>query len=188
LIDYYKNELNHKNFKVIKKRFEENKYKIINDESEKARSLGIFKDKMQVGEERIDTWPLGDENFKIIKQGLKKTYRRGRKAMHKAYTDSTTENFHEWRKRVKYHWYHLRLLTYCWPEVLENRRNEVHRLSEQLGNEHDLAILRQTLLDAYGEYCNSSNIQVLIKLIDRRRVILRGQAVILGRKIFCEKS
>jgi hypothetical protein len=31
------------------------------------------------------------------------------------------EHFHEWRKRVKYHWYHLGLLRELWPASMELR-------------------------------------------------------------------
>ena len=41
--------------------------------------------------------------------GLERAYRRGRKRMHEAEEDPTTERLHEWRKRAKDHWYHVRL-------------------------------------------------------------------------------
>ena len=30
--------------------------------------------------------------------------------------------FHDWRKRVKDHWYHCRLLKYLWPEPMRTGR------------------------------------------------------------------
>ena len=42
-----------------------------------------------------------DATFKLIRPGLRCIYRRGRKAMSKAYKESEEASFHEWRKRVK---------------------------------------------------------------------------------------
>lgn len=33
-------------------------------------------------------------------------------------TEPTAEQFYKWRKRVKYHWSHSRLLEYVWGEVM----------------------------------------------------------------------
>lgn len=55
------------------------------------------------------------------------------------------EDFHEWRKRAKYHWYARRLLREVWPATMDARRGEVRRLSGLLGAEHDPSVYRQTL-------------------------------------------
>lgn len=46
---------------------------------------------------------------------------------------------HEWRKRVKYGWYHMRLLTDASPAILSPLEERLHDLSDALGGDHDLA-------------------------------------------------
>lgn len=66
-------------------------------------------------------WRLEECGFPAIEPGLVRTYRRARKALRTAYATPTPEHFHEWRKRVNYHWYHLRLLCELWPASMELR-------------------------------------------------------------------
>ena len=46
---------------------------------------------------------------------------------------ATPEIFHDWRKRVKDHWYHSRLLQGFWPAGIRPHRKAVKELSELLG-------------------------------------------------------
>ena len=84
-------------------------------------------------------WP--DRLAEALVPGLERAYRRGRKRMREAEEEPTTERVHQWRKRAKDHWYHLRLVSDAWPQELEARADEVHRLTDLLGDDHDLAIL-----------------------------------------------
>lgn len=136
----------------------------------------------------IESWQLtSDFNTKMLVKGLRKTYRRGRKEMATALETESTEEFHEWRKRVKYHWYHMRILRDVWPPIVRARRDELDELSDLLGDEHDLATLRLSISDgseAFGDY---REIQATIGLIDQRRNELRAKSRNLGRNIYAEK-
>src|ERR687888_223363 len=50
---------------------------------------------------------------------------------------------HEWRKRSKDLWYHLRLLRDGRREVLAPAADRAHELSDLLGDHHDLAVLAE---------------------------------------------
>lgn len=52
---------------------------------------------------------------------------------------------HEWRKRVKYHWYHCRLMRLAWPEAMKVRADALDALGDDLGTDHDLVVLIETL-------------------------------------------
>jgi len=67
--------------------------------------------------------------------------------------------------------------------------NEADHISELLGDDHDLAVLRQLLADdpdRYGGECAEEG-EVLVALIDRRRVELEQEAMLLGKRFFQEK-
>lgn len=78
--------------------------------AELDRAMMAFLAELRLARERVNDWPLKGTGLAVIAEGLRKTYARGRKDMRVAYEKPTDEAFHEWRKRVKYHWYHVRLL------------------------------------------------------------------------------
>jgi CHAD domain-containing protein len=137
--------------------------------------------------ERAKRWTLQEQDFTAVSAGLLKTYRRGRQALIQTYTDPTPTHFHEWRKRVKYHRYHTRLLSHLWQPVMMELWREVKTLSDLLGDDHDLAILHQILL-AEPEFGQDEDRQaVLIGLIKSRRNVLETAAQLLGERIYAEK-
>lgn len=136
---------------------------------------------------RVDDWPLEDIGWATARRGAVRSYRRARKAGTVAVERPTAENLHEWRKRVKDHWYHQRLLEEAWPPVLAAQAEEAHALSETLGDEHDLAVLAQQLTDSDGPLSNLSvDEDELLELVARRRAELVEAATQLGRRIFAE--
>ncbi len=62
----------------------------------------------------VASWTL-DDGFEAIAPGLKKSYRRGRKALMLVHAEPTAEHFHGLRKRVKDRWYQVRVLEGIWP-------------------------------------------------------------------------
>lgn len=131
--------------------------------------------------------PGSETGFDLIHPGLKRNYRAGRRRLSEAARNPTPESFHEWRKRVKDHWYHMRLVTEAWPEGLGHRQELLKTLSDQLGDDHDLALLRMQLLhwsERIGEITQQEH---LLVAIDRRQASLRRQALSLGSRLYAEK-
>jgi len=136
---------------------------------------------------RSTGFSLDREGFAAVRGGLKKTYKRARDAMAHAYAEPSVERFHEWRKRVKYHRYHTRLLREIWPAIMRRRRNELKRLSDRLGDDHDLAVLRATLTGETDRFGQPRDQQALLALIDRRRKEFQAWSHPLGQRLFAEK-
>ena len=126
---------------------------------------------------RIDRWPLEDADAATLQRGLAQVYRRGTKAYMSALTDPSVEALHEWRKRVKDLWYHARLVHDVWPPVLEAQAAELKRLSELLGDDHDLAVLRDALPED----------SPVLPLVSMRRDELQAQARRLGALVYAER-
>ena len=99
---------------------------------------------LEEGRSGIDTWSM-PMDWSAAAGGLTKTYRRARHALADVEEQPSTEGFHELRKRVKYHWYHLRLLTPVAPSVLDPWADAAHGLADALGDAHDLAVLDDLL-------------------------------------------
>jgi CHAD domain-containing protein len=105
--------------------------------------------------------------------------------MRAAYDAPSGERFHDWRKRVKYHRYHLELLAGLWPRQIGSRRKEVRALGGALGDEHDLAVLQATLAAADGGFGERSA-RAMIALAERRQAELRAAMRPLGERLFAE--
>jgi len=133
---------------------------------------------------QIDNLPIQKEDFSVFRRSIQRVYGRGRRAMRLAYTQPSSEVFHEWRKRVKYLWYQLEILEALWPNVLAQLADELHSLSEYLGDDHDFAVLRSTILDASAGFENEKELLILVQLIDRERLELEALARPLGEKLY----
>lgn len=156
------------------------------EEQDPDDRLGEAQDRLETARQRPADWPLETTGFDAVAGGLRKTYRRARRRFRKAYDDPTTERFHEWRKRVKYHRYHCRLLEEIWDPLLDVRREAAHDLSDLLGDDHDLAVLRRTLSDRPDAYGGREGVRVLVGVLDRQRAEYQARARPLGAKLFAE--
>jgi CHAD domain-containing protein len=136
------------------------------------------------GRARVDGLPVATEGFDAVSAGLRKSYRRGRDRMAEAYEDPTTEAFHEWRKRLKYHRYHTSLLRFCWPGPMEARRAELKRLSDLTGDEHDLGVFLATMWDE--QLFDERTRTRLDRAVTTRRAELRRESRPLGERVFAE--
>ncbi|HJL17088.1 MAG TPA: CHAD domain-containing protein [Sandaracinaceae bacterium LLY-WYZ-13_1] len=139
--------------------------------------------------EAAPSWSLDADGFDAVEGGLEKTYERARDAMEKAYeapVAERAERFHEWRKRVKYHRYHVRLLQDLWTPPMKALREELHALSDHLGDAHDLAELGAAVRQRADGEALAEPRRVLNALIDRRRTELHDRAHPLGEKCFAE--
>ncbi|NJL87602.1 MAG: CHAD domain-containing protein [Leptolyngbyaceae cyanobacterium SM1_1_3] len=131
---------------------------------------------LQVARDRIETWTLKHNDWSALEPNFKQTYKRGLKAFQIAYKKKTPENMHEWRKRVKYLWYDLSLLKPLWPDLMKAWATEASTLADCLGNDHDLAVLRQFILSQPKRLKGNSQLEVLITLIDHRQAELQTAA------------
>jgi CHAD domain-containing protein len=139
-------------------------------------------------EQRVEQWPLGDVDWDVARAAMQRSYRAGRKAFRRADADPAVENLHEWRKRVKDLWYHHRLTRDLWPEVMKPYADAAHELSELLGDDHDLAVLRGLVAESRGPAAvTPADLDPLVAVIDERRAELLEQARALGRRLYAER-
>jgi CHAD domain-containing protein len=150
--------------------------------------LDRFRSSMREARVRIVDWSMnGDGLVAALGTGFKKTYGRARKAMQVARAEPTTEQFHEWRKRVRYHRYHVELLKDIWPPVLKGRRSAVKELTDLIGDDHDLAVLAETLDEETQRFRPREIVERFGDLCDARRRELQVWALLEGRKLFTDK-
>ena len=188
LRDAYKDQLQSMGFQVVRNVLAQRRQTIADEQVDLDKQIETGIDALQKAKQRMTSWPLHVEKYQDLLPGLRQTYRRGRKARVQAYRKTTPEHFHEWRKRVKDHWYHVRLLQKTWPDLMQGYGQALKILAELLGDDHDLTVFRQTLLAQPETFGTDHDVQVLLKLSEQRQTELRIQAKTLGKRIFAEKS
>jgi CHAD domain-containing protein len=188
LRDAYKEELRSGGFQAVRKVLEQRRQTISDEQAGLDQQIETTVGTLREAKQRVMAWPLHVEKYRALSPGLRQTYRRGRKARVQAYRHSTPEHFHEWRKGVKHHWYHVRLLQQTWPDVMQGYGKALKTLAELLGDDHDLTVFRQTLSAEPEAFGTDADIQVLLGLSEQRQTELRLRAKRLGQRIFAEKS
>jgi CHAD domain-containing protein len=142
---------------------------------------------LAAGRGRVAQLPLEGDGWELIGPGLRRAYRRGRKCLGAVEEDGSVTNLHELRKRVKDLWYQLRLIRDADKDMLGDLADHAHDLSDHLGDDHDLALLRETVQRRRVAFSDPSEKHHLIEEIDHRRGELQFAAISLGQRIYAEK-
>jgi CHAD domain-containing protein len=126
-------------------------------------------------------WPL-DGRFRVIGRGLQRTYRDGRRAMHKAVDSAKPAALHRWRKRTKDHWHQLQLLRNAAPAEFAQRGPLAKELSDVLGDDHDLALLHDRV--AGDETLPAAARERVVALANGAQRRLQQRAQLLGEALY----
>jgi len=95
--------------------------------------------------------------------------------------------FHRWRIRAKNLYYELQFLESVWPKEFRRLLSHLSKLQDQIGVDHDVAVLRSWLKEKPEAYGNAEMVQRVVACLDNRTRKLRQSAAPLGRKIWREK-
>ncbi len=136
---------------------------------------------------RVPDWRITHRGWSALRRGLRRVYRRGSRALVVASADASVEDLHEWRKQAKYLWHQLQVLEPVWPQVMHELAAQTHALTQHLGDDHDLAVLRQTVSATPDGFGGANAAATLLALIDRRRLELQHEAFQLGRRLYRDK-
>jgi CHAD domain-containing protein len=147
----------------------------------RGASPAAARNAVEAGRGRIAGWPLRTDSWKLVGPGVDRSYRRGRRAMRRAAEDPSGESLHEWRKRAKDLWYHLRILEGALPESLAGTVAQADELAAALGEHHDLTVLREDLL---ARELPTSRRPVLVEAIGRRQDELAAAAFEQGGTLY----
>jgi hypothetical protein len=136
-------------------------------------------EELKLARERTAGWTFEEHGFDALGPGVRRLYRRGRRSMRAAAKEpGGDERLHEWRKRVKDLWHASQLLR------MKRFAKRAHRLSDRLGDDHDLAVLRE-YVNAHPHYFEDDAQRLALSAaIDRRREQLQQDAFQLGAKVY----
>ena len=140
--------------------------------------------------QQVKRWDVSGDDWDILQLGVRWIYKKGREAFREATAAPTDLNLHEWRKRVKDLGAALTLLQPIRPGYTQDRVHKAVQLAELLGDDHDLAVLRDTLqaLGEEGGVANSTLTDPVGPRLDERRAELQQAALSLGRDLYGERT
>jgi len=186
LLDRFRGDVHRSALTSIRRALERSKR-----ETEQALDVGnVIKQAaatLRSARKRVGKWPLENDGFKAISGGLEERYRRGRKAMAAARKDPKPENYHEWRKRAKDHWYHVRLIEPVWTDILEAREKSLKDLETWLGDDHNFVVLNERIKNEPEKFGDEKQLTFFCALVSEHQNELRQNSMALGERIYEEK-
>jgi CHAD domain-containing protein len=136
---------------------------------------------------RVAGWPIDDDGgLELLEPGFERIYRRGRRALKAARKDPDTEQLHELRKRAKDLWHAAQILRPAAPKPMKKLARRAHALSDLVGDDHDLAVLRAAARERHATLARGE-LALLEGLIDRRRGRLQRKALSRARRVYARK-
>ncbi len=82
----------------------------------------------------------------------------------------------------------MQLLAPCWPSELSARVELARNLSQILGDDHDISLLRRLVSAPTMVFANPEDTAIFLKRCRRRHKALRREAQTRGARLFVERS
>jgi CHAD domain-containing protein len=121
-----------------------------------------------------------------VRAGMLRAYRRARNAMASVNANPEDVRFHLWRRRVKDHWYHVRLFEGLNAHA-DARARGLKRLEAWLGDDHNLVLLRTSILSAPARFGDERTTAIVLGCVTKHHAALRKRALKLGARMFAGK-
>jgi len=134
---------------------------------------------------RVKRWRVRGEGFRAIAPGLEESYRRARRMMLVTWSKPKPSHFHTWRRYVKDHWFHIRLLEGRCGYHLVAYERRIEALDGILGEYHNVILLRDLLVT--DESLPHEESARCLRVVSRYQRVLCRHAEILGARIYTER-
>jgi hypothetical protein len=153
-------------------------------------AIGRIVEALEGSAARIAPWDVEAAACERLRDAIERLYRKGRKALAHAVKESSAESLHEARKQVKY--LELALEPFLQERKDSDRKDRLSRIvdkaeaiEEDLGEDHDLAVLRAQAAALLG--AREAEGKALFTEIESRQQRLRAKALKRARKFYKRK-
>jgi CHAD domain-containing protein len=131
---------------------------------------------------RASRWPARG-GWSVLSRGLERVYRSGRDSYRAVRREASNENLHECRKQAKYLWHQLQVLEAVRPRRMKRLERRAHALANHLGDDHDLAVLRDKI-EAARLALSHGALSRIEPMIESRRGKLQRDALALAQRLY----
>jgi len=152
----------------------------------KAGAVNRARKTLKAVRSRSEHWHVGRHGWSILGSGLRRTYSLARRAFAQARARRSDESLHEWRKQIQYFMHQLQLFEPLEAGPFRRLSDRAHPLADLLGDDHDLAVLRERALEAHDVFPDAATRRTLLARIDRHRKALQNKALRLGEPLYKE--
>lgn len=186
LNDKYRDDLGDRSLVSVRDGLVKRKKKL-GSEFQQKRTRGAVLKSLRAFAARVDKWKVNKADLPALSKSFARTIRRNQEACRAAYTESRPDSFHEWRKRAKDLRYHLNLVSKAWPEVLDGYEAAAKDLESKLGDDHNLVVLRDTILEKPADFGTEDDVSAFLKIVDEHQKKLRSECRTLADRLYTEK-
>lgn len=186
LNDRYRDELGDRTLVSIRDGLVKRKHKLARDFQQK-RTRGAVLKTLRAFAKRVEKWKLNNAGLPALSKNFARTMRRNQQACRAAYAEARPDSFHEWRKRAKDLRYHFNLVSKAWPEVLGGYEAAAKDLESKLGDDHNLVVLRDAILEKPHTFGKKEDISAFLKIVDDHQRKLRSDCRTLADRLYNEK-
>lgn len=169
-------------FATIREKLAARHTELSHDLLDKLHVMEQVAERMVDGRSRLLHLPLAGNEFPG--QGLGRVYKTGRRAMKLAYATHDPHQLHDWRKQVKYLWHQLEFLQPTCPIILGELTQDLHLLSDFLGQAHDLVELKHILHDERERFGGEPDLPTLVMQIETAYPQQEDAAYTLGQRLY----
>jgi CHAD domain-containing protein len=145
---------------------------------------------LQALDRHIAALPAQESDRLTASQEIQKVYKAGRKALARAKRHVGTGSLHEWRKESQYLSNQAELIRTVFHVKLKKIGRRSRKLARLLGEDHDLALLRQKIQEVRsgkGTLLDGGAFSRFKRRIQRRRDSLQSKAFRLGKRLYARK-
>lgn len=129
-------------------------------------------------------WTLRHGGWRQLAKGAVRHYAKGRAALREVNGERTVERLHRWRKQAKYLYLQLELLAPISTPEIARRADALRSLSDDLGEDHDLAMLHQRVAEHMRDFPKQLEGTALFSAIERSRRVLQRRALSRGGRLY----
>ena len=188
LFNNHKNEISLEDYKRLRTNLKRRALGIKNQFKRNKKLIEGIRNLLGKHIDEVRAWGLTKEDFTLIEDGIKQVYQRGLNGIAEIGKNPSAHNFHEWRKRVKYLWYIVKILNEAWIETMTPLSDKLDILSDYLGDEHDLAELRELLIRDTALFGDEVKQVQFLNVLGMERLELQSRAKSLIGYIYNESA
>jgi CHAD domain-containing protein len=187
LVDHFQEQIAGRAFAEVREALRDNLRAVRKRVLDEHNAFAVAAETVKEARERVKSWTDVSGQWSSVGKGLHETCRKARAAFQDVVAEPTVPKLHEWRKLVKYLRYQLEVLQPLWPERMQELVAEAERMGDLLGDDRDLAVLRQLLTRDPAPVADEGEREALVAFIDRRRAELEQEVRLLGDRFFQDR-
>ena len=122
--------------------------------------------KMAIARTNLEKVKITYDSYHFVMNGLKRSYKKGRKALQICVNDSGPDKAHQLRKALKNIWYQMRIIRPVYPTFCKAYARSLRSITRILGKINDYAEFKAYLNISSARGLNRTNRNIINEMLD----------------------